>query len=98
MTVEDLIGAVVREAVEGAVRDAVSGALGDLLVPSQSDAPMLLTVTQVAEALAVSTDQVYDEIRRGALPKVQMGKVVRVSREDLLAYVAAHRKARGKSK
>ena len=90
MTLEEVIGEVVRGAVATSVRDAVNEALGDLMVP-QREPEGLLTVPEAADYLKMSTDHVYDEIRRGVLPKVQFGKVVRVSREDLLAYVAAHR-------
>lgn len=50
-----------------------------------------LTTEQVAEVLACSTDSVLRAITRGDLPAVKYGRLVRVSRRDLDAFLAAHR-------
>ncbi len=47
----------------------------------------LLTAQQVANQLNISDDQVYLMLRRGDLPVVPIGRLVRVRQEDLDRYV-----------
>jgi len=49
----------------------------------------LLTVTEVAAALRVSTMTVYRLIRSGDLPAFRVGRNYRIRREDLDAYLHA---------
>ena len=49
----------------------------------------LLTVREVAETLSVCRATVYALCERGELPHVRIANAVRVSRLDLVAFVAA---------
>ena len=52
----------------------------------------LLTTREVAEKLRLQLRQVYDLIRSGELPAHKLGhRTVRVSEEDLSAYLARSR-------
>ncbi len=53
----------------------------------------LLTVTEIAKQLNVSTKTVRRRINAGNLPAIHDGGVVRVRPEDLRAYIAARRSA-----
>jgi len=56
------------------------------------DSEKLLTVDEVAEILRVSPSTVYRRIQAGELPAVKLGhRQVRIKREDLDAYIEAHR-------
>ena len=64
--------------------------------------PLLLTLPEVAKALSVATRTVRRLIERGELPKVKVGRCVRVPAEALLAWVDkevmhAHNKGRAGS-
>jgi excisionase family DNA binding protein len=50
-----------------------------------------LTVEQIAERCAVSTRTTRRWIDAGALRAHRLGHLVRVSEEDLAAFLAAHR-------
>jgi excisionase family DNA binding protein len=45
-----------------------------------------LTVAQVAEMWNVSTDKIYRDVKKGALPAYTVGGSVRVREADALAY------------
>ncbi len=47
----------------------------------------LLKSDEVAEILQVSKAHVYVLMKRGEIPSVRIGKVVRVKREDLERYI-----------
>ena len=49
--------------------------------------PEFLTVTQVALILQVSPRQVYRWIDGGQLPAVRLGRIVRIHRADLNAFI-----------
>ena len=49
-----------------------------------------LTTEQVAAVLACSPDSVLRAITRGDLPAVKYGRLVRVARRDLEAFLTAH--------
>ena len=49
----------------------------------------LLTANEVAELLAVPESWVRERTRNGLLPHVQLGRYVRYSRGDVLAWVDA---------
>ncbi len=55
-------------------------------------APHLLTREQVAEHLAVSVKTVMRWNERGDLPMHRLGRQVRVSEDDLIAFTAARRR------
>jgi len=50
-----------------------------------------LTVEQVAQRCSVSTRTTRRWIEAGALRAYRLGSLVRVSEEDLAAFLAAHR-------
>ena len=51
------------------------------------DGPLAVTVEQVAEALSLSTDTVYELTRAGTLPSIRVGRAVRVPRAALLEFL-----------
>jgi len=48
----------------------------------------LLTVAQVAEILQVPKARVYELVRQGKLPKVPIGRTVRISEDELRIWAA----------
>jgi excisionase family DNA binding protein len=58
---------------------------------SARSGPELLTVGQVAAYLQVHRMTVYRYIRAGRLPAVRVGRVYRVRRADLEAFLDRHR-------
>jgi excisionase family DNA binding protein len=59
---------------------------------SRRPPPRLLTRQQVADHLAVSTKTVTRWNESGALPMHRLGRQVRVSEDDLIAFTAARRR------
>jgi excisionase family DNA binding protein len=57
------------------------------------DLPELLRVTETAAVLDVSTDFVYDLMKRGKLPYVRLGRLIRVPRTALEAMQEKERGA-----
>ena len=52
----------------------------------------LLTVSEVAARLSLSTATVYRMTERGDFPHVKVLNAIRVAHEDLAAFVASQRK------
>ena len=52
---------------------------------------VLLTATQVAKILQVSTAHVYILAKRGELPSVQFGRVVRFDEDEIDAFIQSHK-------
>ena len=50
---------------------------------------MLLRIPEVADRLTLSRSKVYELIRSGDLPSVQIGRVRRVRLHDLESFVSA---------
>lgn len=50
-------------------------------------APLLLTVPEAARACKISRGLAYDLIARGELPHVRLGRVIRVPRLGLEAWI-----------
>lgn len=46
-----------------------------------------LTVAETAEALGISRTSAYELIRRGDLPHIRIGRVIRVPSEALMEWV-----------
>ena len=70
--------------------DAVRRALADN-IPTPvvtEDEQVLFSIPQAAEKLAISTDAVYDAIRRRELIAMRVGRIYRIRPEDLRRYVA----------
>ncbi len=57
-----------------------------------SDAPDVLTVDQVAELLQVDRKTVYEAIKREEIAVVRLGRVIRVPRQSLGAYLGSRQK------
>ena len=51
------------------------------------DQPLLLTVNEAAEALAISPAHAWRLVYRGALPSVRLGACVRIPRKALERYL-----------
>jgi excisionase family DNA binding protein len=69
-------------------RSAV-GALGPP-VKTAPERPMLLRISEVAEALSISRSSAYVLIRTGEIPVVRIGRSVRVSTYDLQSWIRAN--------
>ena len=55
--------------------------------------PALLTIAQVADHLGASTRHVRRLVDRGQLPVHRLGRLVRISEDDLRQLIAASRQA-----
>ena len=49
--------------------------------------PLLLTVSEAAKLLRVHPNPVYELIRRGELPHVKLGRVIRLPRHRLHQWI-----------
>ena len=54
-----------------------------------------MTLEDVAELLGVNYQLIYRLVRSGELPAIRLGRVYRVTKEDLNAYLSAQKTARG---
>jgi excisionase family DNA binding protein len=52
----------------------------------------LLSVQEVGELLGMGRSWVYQQIKSGEIPSVQLRGSVKVKREDLEAYIQRHRR------
>jgi excisionase family DNA binding protein len=53
----------------------------------------LLSVLEVSEQLGMGRSWVYNQIRSGELPSVQLGGTVKIKREDLEQYIQRHHRS-----
>lgn len=51
---------------------------------------LLLTVPQAAQLLGIGVTLVYEEIGRGKLPHIRIGRALRVPRQALESWIAAN--------
>jgi excisionase family DNA binding protein len=58
---------------------------------------MLMTLAEAADELALSQRQVERLVRAGDLPAIEIGAARRIAREDLIAFVATHRRGEAMS-
>lgn len=56
------------------------------------DLPPYLTVTEVAALLRIGRSMAYDMARRGELPAIHVGRVVRIPRDALLRWLKEQEK------
>ena len=49
--------------------------------------PLALSVSEVAEVLAVGRNTAYSLVREGILPSVRVGRQIRVSRDAVCKYL-----------
>lgn len=61
--------------------------------PPRRTAPQLLTVEAVRSRLQCSRAMAYGLISGGALPSVRIGRALRVSEDDLAAFIACRRES-----
>ena len=54
-----------------------------------------MTLEDVADMLGVNYQLIYRLVRAGELPAIRLGRVYRVTQEDLQAYLAAQKTAAG---
>jgi len=73
----------VEEHLQGAIYEGVSE-------PVYKQALRLLSVQEVGEVLGMGRSWVYQQIRAGQLPSVQLGGTVKVRQKDLEEYVENH--------
>lgn len=87
MTVEEAIADAVRQAVRGELAQ-LEARLASLVRPTESaSADGLMTVESAATFAAVNPATVRQWLKKG-LRSYRDGRVVRVSRQDLLAYLS----------
>src|ERR687885_1354521 len=58
----------------------------------------LLSIQQVGEVLGMGRSWVYQQIRSGQIPSVQLGGNIKVRREDLEEYIHKHRRSNSSQK
>ena len=51
----------------------------------------LLTAAQVAKIFQVSKPHLYIMAKKGKLPSVQFGRVIRFDEEEIVAFIRAHK-------
>ncbi len=54
--------------------------------------PLAVTARQAAQMLSISERSLWELWHRGELPRVQVGRSVRYSVEDLRAYISGQRR------
>ena len=54
------------------------------------DLPDVLTVTQLAKVLRISKNTAYKLIREGRIRIKRLGRIIRISKHDLLIFVNGH--------
>jgi excisionase family DNA binding protein len=79
-----------RQALD-ALEDALLAELDSLTNPNGSG-HQLLSLQEVCQELGMSKGWVYQRVRSGEIPSVQLGHSIKVRREDLEAYLQAQRR------
>ncbi len=73
--------------------DALQGPLyEEVSEPAYKRSLQLLSVSEVGELLGMGRSWVYQEIKSGELPSIQLRGSVKVKREDLEEYIESHRR------
>ena len=62
------------------------------LLAASTEGRLLWTAAEAAKRLSISTDSLYDLVRRGQLPFVRVGRRMMIEESELEAFVAARRK------
>jgi excisionase family DNA binding protein len=60
---------------------------------SRDGSHRLLSVQEVSEQLGMGRSWVYNQIKSGELPSVQLGGTVKIKREDLEQYIQRHHRS-----
>lgn len=72
---------------------AVGGAEPKAIVMAKpASSPRLLAVPEVADLLQVCTKTIHRWIQRGDLHVHRIGRTIRISRDDIDAFLAKHRR------
>jgi len=75
------------------VEDPLQGFLYEgVAEPVYKRSLQLLSVSEVGELLGMGRSWVYNQIKSGEIPSVQLGGSVKVKREDLEEYIENHRR------
>ena len=53
-----------------------------------SEIPLTLTVEEAAKMLGISRNLGYDLVRRGVIPSLRLGRIIRISRSRLEEWMA----------
>jgi len=64
----------------------------EVLEPVYKRSLQLLSVSEVGQLLGMGRSWVYNQIKSGQIPSVQLGGGVKVKREDLEEYIQSHRR------
>ena len=83
--VQNISSLEVGETLQGALYEAVSE-------PVHKRSLQLLSVPEVGELLGMGRSWVYQQIKSGEIPSVQLRGSVKVKREDLEEYIENHRR------
>src|SRR5918911_884418 len=60
--------------------------------PTFTQSLRLLSIKEVSEVLGMGRSWVYQQIRSGQIPSIQLGGSIKVRREDLQEYIQNHRR------
>jgi excisionase family DNA binding protein len=52
------------------------------------DLPAIMTVEECAQFLRIGRSACYESVRRGTIPSVRIGRLIRVPREALLEWLS----------
>ena len=75
------------------VDDALHGPLyEEVSEPGYARSLQLLSVSETGELLGMGKSWVYNQIKSGEIPSVQLGGSVKIKREDLEDYIEKHRR------
>src|ERR671932_1248989 len=66
--------------------------------PTSTQNLRLLSIPEVSEVLGMGRSWVYQQIRSGEMPSIQLGGSVKVKREDLQEYIQRHRRSNSNEK
>jgi excisionase family DNA binding protein len=84
--VQNISSLEVGETVQGVLYEAISE-------PAHKRSLQLLSVSEVGELLGMGRSWVYQQIKSGEIPSVQLRGSVKVKREDLEEYINSNRRS-----
>ena len=84
--VQNISSLVVGETLKGTLYEAISE-------PAYKRSLQLLSVSEVGELLGMGRSWVYQQLKSGEIPSVQLRGSVKVKREDLEEYINSNRRS-----
>ena len=84
--VQNISSLVVGETLKGTLYEAISE-------PAHKRSLQLLSVSEVGELLGMGRSWVYQQLKSGEIPSVQLRGSVKVKREDLEEYINSNRRS-----